>query len=114
MSFTKTKLHSFREGKGVHSAMKQVKYLWKGVSHFIHIAIEDFFTTMNVDVMLSLLREQIDDELFLNLVRGVFKAQLLGPEPNRSVLTPILTNIYLCRLDETIDVRNQRTKQNQE
>jgi len=103
-------LHSYQDGKGVHSALRQMKVKWKGTTHFIYTAIDEFYSSMDCSVLLNILREYIADEGFLKLIAGAFDAQLIGPEKERAILAPVLANIYLQNLDRTIEEVRKKYK----
>lgn len=106
------KSHGFREGKGCHTALKEFRANWSGVSWIIEGDIKGFFDNIDHDILISLLRKRIKDERFLNLVRkalkagylefGTFKNTIVGT-PQGSVVSPILANIYLDAFDKFIE-----------
>uniref|UniRef100_A0A7S2ZM60 Reverse transcriptase domain-containing protein n=1 Tax=Rhodosorus marinus TaxID=101924 RepID=A0A7S2ZM60_9RHOD len=95
-------LHSFRVGRGAHSAVRQLKYLWKGCKYFVHTEIDSLYSSMDLDVLERLLHEFIEDKKFVEYVCTAFGLSLPGRNPKRNVLAPILSNVYLRELDMVV------------
>ena len=89
--------HGFRPGRGCHTALTEVEETWKGTTWFIEGDIRDCFGSLDHDVMIAILAENIHDNRFLRLVRGMlgagyledwrWNATLLGA-PQGGVVTP--------------------------
>jgi group II intron reverse transcriptase/maturase len=101
--------HGFRSGRGCHTALAEVATTWTGTTWFIEGDISDFFGSLDHDLMMRILAEKIRDERFLRLVNAMLKAGYLedwewhethSGAPQGGVVSPILSNIYLHRLDE--------------
>jgi group II intron reverse transcriptase/maturase len=100
--------HGFRPGRGCHTALRKVADTWTGTTWFIEGDISDCFGSLDHQVMLSILAEKICDNRFLRLLRNMLKAgyledwkwnATLSGVPQGGVVSPILSNIYLHRLD---------------
>jgi group II intron reverse transcriptase/maturase len=103
--------HGFRPGKGCHTALSEVADLWTGTAWFIEGDISDCFGSLDHEVMLSTLAERIHDSRFLRLIKQMLQAgyledwvwnATLSGAPQGGVVSPILSNIYLDRLDKFI------------
>jgi len=104
--------HGFRPGRGCHTALTEVANHWSGTTWFIEGDIADCFGSLDHDVMLSTLAGRIHDNRFLRLVRNMlqagyledwgFNATLSGC-PQGGVASPVLSNIYLDRLDSFVE-----------
>jgi group II intron reverse transcriptase/maturase len=104
--------HGFRPGRGCHTALREVTNTWTGTTWFIEADIADCFGSLDHDVMITILSEKIVDNRFLRLLRHmlragyledwVFHATLSGA-PQGGVVSPILSNIYLDRLDTFVE-----------
>ena len=104
--------HGFRPGRGCHTALDEVVQVWKGTHWFIEGDISDCFGSLDHQVMLAILAEKIHDGRFLRLNTGMLKAgysedwrwhATLSGSPQGGVASPILSNIYLDRLDQFVE-----------
>ena len=104
--------HGFRPGKGCHTALRDVAKTWTGTTWFIEGDISDCFGSLNHDVMIRILSEKIHDNRFLRLIRQMLQAgyledwryhETLSGSPQGGVVSPILSNIYLHKLDEFVE-----------
>jgi group II intron reverse transcriptase/maturase len=100
--------HGFRPGRGCHTALTDVVNTWTGTTWFIESDISDCFGSLDHEVMLSALTEKINDNRFLRLIKQMLKAgyledwqwnATLSGVPQGGVVSPVLSNIYLDRMD---------------
>jgi group II intron reverse transcriptase/maturase len=101
--------HGFRPGRGCHTALSEVAAKWTGTAWFIEGDISDCFGSLDHSVMLAILAENIHDNRFLRLIRQMLQAgyledwewnATLSGCPQGGVASPVLSNIYLDRLDK--------------
>lgn len=107
--------HGFRPNRDSHQAIgKALEYLNKGNEWVIDLDIEKYFETVNHDKLISILRERINDAKTLRLIRqflraGVMEDGLTSPSeggvPQGGPLSPILSNVYLDKLDKELESR---------
>ena len=104
--------HGFRPGRGCHTALREVANTWTGTTWFIEGDIADCFGSFDHQVMLSILAEKVRDNRFLRLLRNMLRAgyledwvwnATLSGAPQGGVLSPLLSNIYLHRLDTFVE-----------
>src|SRR3954454_15742922 len=104
--------HGFRAGRGCHTALREVANTWTGTTWLIEGDISDCFGSLDHEVMLSTLSEKIHDHRFLRLLRNMLQAgyledwvwnATLSGAPQGGVLSPMLSNIYLHRLDNFVE-----------
>lgn len=106
------KSHGFRENRSCHTALTQVKQTWTGVKWIIEMDIKGFFDNLSHDVLIDALELKIDDKRFINLIRNMLKAGYMenwsyhdtySGTPQGEIISPILANIYLDRLDNFME-----------
>ena len=104
--------HGFRPRRGCHTALSEVGRTWTGVRWFVEGDIKGCFDNIDHEVLLSVLREKLHDNRFLRLLKYLLKAGYVedwkyGPTvsgtPQGGVVSPILANIYLDRLDKYVE-----------
>jgi RNA-directed DNA polymerase len=100
--------HGFRPNRSCHTALEQVKIVWKGTKWFIEFDIKGFFDNMDHEIMIGLLEKKIDDNRFIKIIRGFLEAGYIDSwtyhktysgTPQGGIISPILSNIYLHELD---------------
>src|SRR6202035_3068009 len=101
--------HGFRPGRGCHTALTEIAETWKGTTWFIEGDIADCFGSLDHSVLLGILAEKIRDNRFLRLIKNMLRAgyledwqwnATLSGAPQGGVASPVLSNIYLDRLDK--------------
>ena len=104
--------HGFRPGRGCHTALSEIVHTWKGVHWVIEGDISDCFGRLDHDVLLNILSEHIQDNRLLRLIRYMLQAgyleewrwhETLSGAPQGGVCSPILSNIYLDKLDTFVE-----------
>ena len=122
--------HGFRKGRGCHTALREINNTWTGTTWFIEGDISDCFGSLDHEILLGILAEKIHDQRFLRLIRNMLKAgyledweyhETLSGSPQGGVVSPILSSIYLHKLDEFVEqelipqyTRGARRKENPE
>lgn len=104
--------HGFRPGRGCHTALRDVEVGWKGSVWFIEGDIADCFGSLDHEILLKILAEKIGDNRFLGLVSNMLRAgyleewtwnATLSGAPQGGVVSPVLSSIYLHKLDEFVE-----------
>ena len=104
--------HGFRPRRGCHTALREIYYNWSGTTWFIEGDISACFDSLNHEVLLSILSEQIQDGRFIHLMRKLLEAgyledwkfhSTLSGVPQGGIISPILSNLYLDKLDKFVE-----------
>ena len=104
--------HGFRADRGCHTALSEVATTWSGTRWFVEGDIKGCFDNIDHDVLLSVLGEKLHDNRFLRLLKYLLKAgymedwkygRTLSGTPQGGIVSPILANIYLDRLDKYVE-----------
>ena len=104
--------HGFRPKRGCHTALREIYYNWRGTTWFIEGDIRGCFDNLDHPVLMSILREKILDNRFLRLIENLLKAGYLedwkyhgtfSGSPQGGIVSPILANIYLDRIDKYVE-----------
>lgn len=101
--------HGFRPNRSCHTALAQVQKSFTGAKWFVEGDIKGFFDNINHDVLVTILKERINDERFIRLIRKFLNAgysedwifhKTYSGTPQGGIVSPILANIYLDKLDK--------------
>ena len=106
------KSHGFRPNRSCHTALSQLKKEFGGIKWFIEGDIKGCFDNINHEVLLEIISEKIKDSKLLGVIRNFLKAGYLedwqyhntySGTPQGGIISPILANIYLDKLDKKIE-----------
>jgi group II intron reverse transcriptase/maturase len=104
--------HGFRPGRGCHTALQEIIQTWRGIKWFLEIDISACFDRIDHSMVLNILQENIHDRRFIGLIANLLKAGYLeewvyhktfSGVPQGGVLSPILSNLVLDRLDKFLE-----------
>ena len=104
--------HGFRPKRGCHTALREIYYHWSGTTWFIEGDISQCFDKLSHELLIQELSEHFHDGRFISLMRELLDAgyledwtynQTLSGVPQGGVVSPILANILLSRLDRFVE-----------
>ena len=110
--------YGFRPKRSAQQAMKQaLEYYNEGYTQVVDLDLAKYFDTVNHEILISMLREQVKDERVIRLIRkylksGVMINGLISPTtegtPQGGNLSPLLSNIYLTAFDRMLESRGHK------
>jgi group II intron reverse transcriptase/maturase len=112
--------HGFRPKKGTRSALKSVM-CWNGTKWFIEGDLSKCFNTLDPHILEHLLKKEISSKPFIDLYWKAVKSHYVNTAnpidnnlgiPQDSILSPILSNIYLHELDQFMQIKVEKSKKN--
>jgi group II intron reverse transcriptase/maturase len=104
--------HGFRPNRSCHTALTYIQNTFSGTKWFIEGDIKGFFDNINHEVLINTLKERIADERFIRLIRKFLNAGYIeqwkyhktySGTPQGGIISPILANIYLDKLDKYME-----------
>jgi len=98
--------YGYRPGKNAHQAIQAIKKELNGkYNHVVEADIKGFFNNISHEWLVKMLKERINDNAFIGLIKKWLKAGVLEVDgkivnpvngcPQGSVISPVLANIYL-------------------
>ena len=110
--------YGFRPNRSAQQAMKKAKeYYEQGYKYVVDIDLAKYFDTVNHDLLMDMVREEVKDKELLNLIRtflesgvmenGVVRDTEMGT-PQGGNLSPLLSNIYLTAFDRMLESRGHK------
>jgi len=111
------KSYAYRPNKSTLKAVNRVEDFIKRKNFWILKSdIKDFFETINHDILLKLLKQDIKDEIILNLLIQYMKMGAFDYRKNYiehkvgvyqgNIISPILSNLYLDMMDKFLERHN--------
>jgi RNA-directed DNA polymerase len=103
--------YGFRPGRGCKDALREVDRLIKeGYTWVLDADVKSYFDMIPHDRLINRLREKVSDGKIINLIQPFLKQEIMedmkrwnpiSGTPQGAVLSPLLANVYLHRLDLT-------------
>lgn len=107
--------YGYRPKRNAQQAIRKVKaYAEDGYSYAVEIDLSKYFDTLNHELLMNLLRRQIQDTRVTELIKRYLKSGVMENgvvvkteegSPQGGPLSPLLGNIYLNEFDQEMDSR---------
>lgn len=107
--------YGYRPGRSAQQAIRKVKdYAQQGYGHAVEIDLSKYFDTLNHELLMHLLRKQIQDKRVTDLIKKYLKSGVMENgvhckteegSPQGGPLSPLLANIYLNEFDQEMNRR---------
>ena len=104
--------HGFRKGRGCHTALREMQRRLDRDCVVHRGGYLRLLRVMDHEILMRILAEKIRDNRFLRLIRNMLQAgymedwkyrDTLSGVPQGGVVSPVLSNIYLHKLDEFVE-----------
>jgi group II intron reverse transcriptase/maturase len=107
--------YGYRPKRSAQQAIRKVKaYAEQGYSHAVEIDLSKYFDTLKHELLMNLLRRQIQDKRVTDLIKEYLKSGVMENgvwrqteegSPQGGPLSPLLANIYLNEFDQEMESR---------
>ncbi|MNC03763.1 Group II intron-encoded protein LtrA [compost metagenome] len=107
--------YGYRPGRSAQQAIRKVKtYAEQGYGYAVEIDLSKYFDTLNHELLMNLLRKQIQDKRVTELIKKYLKSGVMENgihckteegSPQGGPLSPLLANIYLNEFDQEMSSR---------
>jgi len=107
--------YGFRPNRSAHDAVWKMKeYYEQGYTTAVDIDLSKYFDTLNHDILMNIIRQDIGDKTVITLIRKFLKSGVMVDglvfdtergSPQGGNLSPLLANIYLSRFDRLMESR---------
>jgi len=109
----------FRPNRSAHDAVRLAQHYYnEGYRFVVDIDLAKYFDTINHDMLMQLVRKDIEDKTLVELIKRFLKSGVLMPDgllvrteegsPQGGNLSPLLANIYLHEFDTELERRGHK------
>ena len=107
--------YGYRPGRSAQMAIQKVKeYAEQGYTTAVLIDLSKYFDTLNHDLLMNMVREEVHDKRVIELIKRFLKSGVMENglhikteegSPQGGPLSPLLANIYLNKFDHEMESR---------
>ena len=104
--------YGYRPKRTAHQAIERVaEAVVKEKTRVIDLDLKSYFDTVKHHILLAKIAERVADEKILRLVKQMLKIGGKEGVPQGSVLSPLLSNIYLNEMDKMLERAKETTRE---
>jgi RNA-directed DNA polymerase len=93
-----------------HAVIRVADAIAMGKTHVIDLDLKAYFDSVRHDVLLAKVARRISDHEVLHLFKIMLKANGQRGVPQGSVISPVLSNLYLNEVDRMLERARERTR----
>lgn len=100
--------YGYRQGRGLRDAVQAIlEHRDRGLVRVLDADIDECFDSLDHELLLGFLAEEVDDSLVMGLLRGWLQVGRRYRNPDRGIplgspISPLCCNVYLHRLDQAL------------
>jgi len=104
--------YGYRPKRTAHQAVERVaEAVVKEKTRVIDLDLKSYFDTVKHHILLNKIAERVADDKMLKLIKQMLKAGGKEGVPQGSVLSPLLSNIYLNEVDKMLEKAKEVTRE---
>lgn len=104
--------YGYRPKRTAHQAIERVaEAVVKEKTRVIDLDLKSYFDTVKHHILLAKIAERITDEKIMRLLKQMLKIGGREGVPQGSVLSPLMSNIYLNELDKMLEKAKETTRE---
>ena len=104
--------YGYRPKRTAHQGVERVaEAVVKDKTRVIDLDLRSYFDTVKHHILLNKVAERISDDEILSLLKQMLKAGGKQGLPQGSVLSPLLSNIYLNEVDKMLEKAKEVTRE---
>jgi RNA-directed DNA polymerase len=104
--------YGYRPKRTAHQAIERVaEAVVKEKTRVIDLDLKSYFDTVKHHILLTKIAERIADEKIMRLLKQMLKIGGKEGVPQGSVLSPLMSNIYLNEMDKMLEKAKQTTRE---
>jgi len=110
--------YGFRPYRNAGQAIRKARDLYdEGYRYVVDLDLSKYFDTINHELLLNMIREEVDDKAVIRLIKQFLKSGVMAEgvlmrtesgSPQGGPLSPLLSNIYLNKFDKEMEKRGHR------
>jgi RNA-directed DNA polymerase len=104
--------YGYRPKRSPHQAVQRVaRAVVEYKTRVWDVDLKEYFDNVRHDILLKKVAERVDDQRVMRLLKLILKASGKRGVPQGGVISPLLANLYLNRVDEMLERAKKVTRQ---